>query len=83
MCTMSIHADEDFALALRAYAEKVGKSVNRTVQDLLSPILGLTASDGAAENPYLGFCGVLPREECAALRKSVEAQRKIDAGLWK
>lgn len=83
MCTMSIHADEAFALALRAYAGKVGKSVNRTVQDLLSPVLGLTTSDAAAENPYLEFCGVLPREECTALRKSVAAQRKIDAGLWK
>jgi len=36
MCTMSIHADDAFALALRAYAKKVGKGINRTVQDLLS-----------------------------------------------
>ena len=82
MCTMSIHADEAFARALKSYAEKIGKSVNRTVQDLLSPMLGLATAERAVENPYLEMCGVLPHADAAALRKSVAAQRKIDAELW-
>ena len=45
MTTVTIHAEDAFAAALREYADRLGKSVNQTVKDLLSPILGLIKVD--------------------------------------
>ena len=39
MTTMTIHADDVFAEALRAHARKSGKSINQTIKDLLAPAL--------------------------------------------
>lgn len=55
MTTMTIHAEDDFAVALRAYARSFGKSVNQTVKDVFAPILGL--SEPAAENLWVRFYG--------------------------
>ena len=55
MCTMTIHANDVFAEALRNYAAKLGKSVNQTVQDVLAPVLGLPVDSAAVENPFLPF----------------------------
>lgn len=37
MNTMTIHADDAYAMALRAYAERIGKSISQTVQILTAP----------------------------------------------
>ena len=38
MTTMTIHVEDDFAVALRAYARSFGKSVNQTVKDVFAPL---------------------------------------------
>ena len=67
MTTMTIHAEDDFAVALRAYARSVGKSVNQAVKDVFAPILGL--SEPAAENPWgflgTGIFGDRPQKDCS------------------
>lgn len=83
MCTMTIHANEVFAEALRNYAAKLGKSVNQTVQDVLAPVLGLSTATTEAENPFLQCCGVISKEEGKRMRAAVSAQRKIDVEMWK
>jgi len=83
MCTMTIHANDVFANALRAYAARLGKSVNQAVQELLAPTLGLAATSAAQENPFLSCCGVLSDADGKCLRKTMSAHRKIDAELWK
>ena len=40
MTTVTIHAEDAFAAALRTYARTLGKSVNQTVKDVFAPILG-------------------------------------------
>ena len=40
MNTMTIHADDVYAAALRAYAEKIGKSISQTIQLITAPTLG-------------------------------------------
>ena len=58
MTTLSIHTDDIFADALRAYAQASGKSVNQTVKDLLAPILGLDhAPESDQTNPYMKLRG--------------------------
>ena len=84
MTTMTIHADDAFAEALRAHARGSGKSVNQTVKDLLAPILGLVKKHKRdADNPFMKFCGVLPKEVAADMDKAIKVQRKIDLEMWK
>ena len=84
MMTMTIHADDAFAEALRAHARSSGKSINQTVKDLLAPILGLVKKrKGETDNPFMKFCGVLPKDASSDMNKSIKAQRKIDLEMWK
>jgi len=83
MCTMTIHANEVFASALRDYAARLGKSVNQTVQELLAPKLGLGMAAAEPENPFLACCGVVSEEDGKCLKKALNAHRKVDAELWK
>ena len=84
MTTMTIHADDIFAEALRAHARKSGKSINQTVKDLLAPILGIVKKrTGDAGNPFMKFCGVLPKDPCVDLNKAIAEQRRIDSEMWK
>ena len=46
---------------------------------------GLLVGDNVQEeqNPYLAFCGILPKEGTDELCKSLESQRTIDPEFWK
>ena len=84
MTTMTIHVEDFFAEALRNFAKKGGKSVNQTVKAILAPVLGL--AKGAADakgNPFMEFCGVLPKDEVSRLKKVLAEQRQIDVEMWK
>ena len=84
MMTMTIHADEVFAEALRTQARISGKSINQTVKDLLAPVLGIVKKRvDDADNPFMKFCGVLPKGAGANLSNTVKAQRRIDSEIWK
>ena len=83
MTTMTIHADDVFAEALRSHARMSGKNISQTVKDLLAPMLGIVKRrNDDADNPFMKFCGVLPRDAAADMKKTIEAQRKIDAEMW-
>ena len=84
MMTMTIHADDAFAEALRAHARSSGKSVNQTAKDLLAPLLGLVKTHrGDTDNPFMKFCGVLPKDSASDMNKAIKSQRKIDLEMWK
>ena len=84
MTTMTIHADDVFAEALRMHARKSGKSINQTVKDLLAPILGIVKKrTGDAGNPFMKFCGVLPKDTSIDLYRAIAEQRRIDSEMWK
>ena len=76
MTTMTIHADDAFAEALRVHARKSGKSINQTVKDLLAPVLGLVKKKrtGDAGNPFMKFCGVLPKGSAVNYANALRAQ---------
>ncbi len=83
MTTMTIHVDDIFAEALRSRARDMGISVNKAVKEMLSPMLGLAKAEvPESDNPFMKFCGILPKGEGARLRASVEAQRTIDKEMW-
>ena len=81
MVTMTIHADEPFAEALRAYADRVGKSINQTVKDILTPILGLAKKDN--ETPWSKFYGAMPEIDASAWNREINEMRAIDEEMWK
>ena len=84
MTTMTIHADDVFAEALRTYARRSGKSITQTVNDLLAPILGIVKKrTGDADNPFMKFCGVLPKDTKVNFDKAIATQRRIDSEMWK
>ena len=83
MTTMTIHVDDIFAEALRSRARDMGISVNKAVKEMLSPMLGLAKAEmPESDNPFMKFCGILPKGEGARLRASVAAQRTIDKEMW-
>jgi hypothetical protein len=81
MTTMTIHVDDAFAVALRSFADKCGLSINQTVKNMLSPLLGLSADEGKA-SPYADLVGALSHDEADELRKAVAAQHVIDEEMW-
>ena len=81
MTTMTIHAEEAFAVALRNYARTLGKSVNQTVKDILAPILGLAEPD--AESPWTRFYGAGAEIDSRAWEKHLASLRQIDKELWR
>ena len=84
MTTKTSHADDVFAEALRTYARRSGKSINQTVKELLAPILGIVKKrTGDADNPFMKFCGVLPKDASVNLGKAIAAHRRIDSEMWK
>ena len=83
MTTMTIHVDDLFAEALRSRARDMGISVNKAVKEMLSPMLGLAKAEvPESDNPFMKFCGILPKGEGVRLRASVAAQRTIDKEMW-
>ena len=84
MTTVTIHAEDAFARALREYADRLGKSVNQAVKDLLSPILGLHRENAANRvNQWKSVYGCIPKKESDFVRKAIAAQHAIDEEMWK
>ena len=81
MTTMTIHAEDDFAAALRAYAHSFGKSVNQTVKDVFAPILGL--AEPAEVSPWVRFYGAMANADGRAWKRDLADMRRIDEDMWK
>ena len=83
MVTMTIHADDAFAEALRTYAEGLGKSVNQTIKDVLRPILGLAKNKSERETPWSRFYGAMPEIDVDSWNREIGEMRTIDEEMWK
>ena len=81
MTTMTIHAEEDFAAALRDYAHNLGKSVNQAVKDVFAPILGLAEPE--AESPWTRFYGAGKKIDLRAWERDLASLRRVDEELWR
>ena len=84
MATVTIHAEDAFATALREYADRLGKSVNQAVKDLLSPVIGLCKADASnCVNRWKSVYGCIPKSEADAVRSAIAAQHSIDKEMWR
>ena len=84
MTTVTIHAEDAFATELRKYADRLGKSVNQAVKDLLSPILGLNGGNVPNRvNQWKAVYGCIPKKEAECVRETIAEQHVIDEEMWK
>lgn len=84
MTTVTIHVGDAFAAALRSYADRLGKSVNQAVKDLLSPILGLNSGNVPNRvNQWKSIYGCIPKKEAEFVREAIAAQHVIDEEMWR
>ena len=84
MTTVTIHADDAFATELRKYADRLGKSVNQAVKDLLSPVLGLNNGNVHNRvNQWKAIYGCIPQKEAEFVREAIAEQHVIYEEMWK
>lgn len=74
---------EDYiAVAVREYANRIGKSVNLAVKDLLVGALGL-AKPPNIKHDLSEFCGILKKGEADEIRANMKCFDRIDRDMWK
>ena len=81
MTTMTIHADDCLAEAIRAAADNAGRSINVFLKDIIGSALGVS---GRRLTP--SFMKVTHRVSAAGakeLRSVQSAFSKVDEELWK
>lgn len=69
---------------LKQKARREGRSMNRTIQDLLSEALGLSATQrpGHAKDVYEETCGSMPADECRRMLEAEGDFERIDPEDW-
>lgn len=80
MTTMTIHADDCLAEAIRAAADDAGRSINVFLKDIIGSALGVSG-----RRPTPSFMKVTHRVSAAGAKelRSVQGSfSKIDEGLW-
>ena len=83
MSTITIHAEDYIAVALREHAERLGMSVNRTAKEILSTALGLEAKPKRRTPSFMKCAGILSHEAADELRSAQVAFSRIDEEMWK
>ena len=82
MSVITIHAEDYIAVAVREYANRIGKSVNLAVKDLLAGALGL-AKQPKIRHDISEFCGILKKGEADEIRANMKCFDRIDKDMWK
>ena len=82
MSVITIHAEDYIAVAVRAYANRIGKSVNLAVKELLAGALGL-AKPPKTYHDLSEFCGILKKGEADEIRAKMKCLDRIDKDMWK
>jgi len=83
MSTITIHAEDYLAAAVREYAVKMDKSVNVAVKELLASALHLVRPAKRREPSFMKCCGMLDSKAVETLRAAQEDFSRIDPEMWK
>ena len=73
---------EDVESEIRRIARERGKSINKTVGDLLREALGMEDST-ERKRDLSDFSGTWDEEEAAEFEKATEVFEEVDEELWK
>ena len=82
MSAITIHTEDYLALAIKEYADRIGKSVNGAVKELLSGALGLMKAPKKRYD-FSEFCGIFEKGDADAVRKNMAVFDVIDEEAWK
>lgn len=83
---LTFRAEPDFIEAIRAYADKLGVSVNSALREAIAPVVGFarkTHTPQKARNDLARFCGTLKNVDCTELERVQKAFSAIDEDMWK
>ena len=83
MSTITIHAEDYIAVALREHAERLGMSVNRTAKEILSAALGLVAKPKRRTPSFMKCAGILSHEAADELRSAQAEFSRVEEEMWK
>lgn len=82
MSVITIHAEDHLVLAVRSYAERMGKSVNLAVKDLLAGALGI-AKAPPKRHDLSRYCGIFKKGEADEIKARISNFDRVDEELWK
>ena len=83
MSTITIHAEDYIAVALREHAERLGKSVNMTAKEILAAALGFVPKPRRRTPSFMKCAGILSREAADELRAAQADFSQVDEEMWK
>ncbi len=82
MSSITIHnLDERLDILLRKKAKEDGKSLNKTIQDLLRQSFNLGVVP-KSKNAFEEFCGLWSEKEMQEFENGVSDMETINAGDW-
>lgn len=83
MSTITIHAEDYLAVALREHAERLGKSVNLAAKEILASALGLVAKPKRRMPSFMKCAGMISHEAADELRAAQADFSRVDEEMWK
>ncbi len=83
MSTITIHVEDYLAVAVKEYADRMGKSVNKAVSEFLASALHLARPSVRPKPSFLSCAGSLDPEAAGELRSVQDDFSKVDVEMWK
>lgn len=83
MTTMTIHAGDELAAAIRAAAAEAGQSVSKSIQTTVGTALGLFKRQKKPLPDFFNFGPPLPHEAAEELRSVQKDFDIVDGEIWK
>jgi len=83
---LTFRASPDFIDAIRAYADRLGMTVNGALREIIAPVVGYSANARLSSRPrndLARFCGRLKRVDCHRLEATQGDFSKIEPEMWK
>lgn len=83
---LTFRATPEFIDAIRAYAGRVGMTVNGALREIIAPAVGFSTharTSTCPRNDLAKFCGALKKVDCRKLEDVQSEFGKVDPEMWK
>lgn len=86
MEALTFRAEPEFVMALKAYADRLGISVNAALKEIVAPVIGFSKRLRTSRRPrnnLVRFRGALTNDDLAPIVAVQGDFSKIDEEMWK
>ena len=86
MGALTFRAEPEFVMALKAYADRLGISVNAALKEIVAPVIGFSKRLRTSRHPknnLVRFRGTLTKDDLAPIVAAQGDFSKIDEDMWK